>query len=499
LDLQEKQMNNNLLASVLSLIASLLIALSLFGCRELPQRPNVYAIAQGKGCEAELFQSNDGSSTPEIHKAPNYEYTLHFLEFTDQGWAYPVIDSRGNPSSTLSNRQIDCAIGDLASRLNSEDIRAFVYVHGWHHSAKDHDRDLERFQRLLKGQAIGQAEINKATGSKRAVIGFYIGWRGDSVELPFIKDVTFWGRKNAAHHVSEGSVREFFSRIKAIRNHWNRRNTERSKNCGKPEALTDHHDCPLRTVMIGHSFGAWVLYSATSPYLLETLAGTADLPEDASLPVTARERGIADLIVLLNPAFEASRYEPIYRAAMRYKNKTYESPLLVSITSTSDLATKYAFPLARFFNSIFQYPTTSDEESEAIKRTHGHVDRYITHLLKVDLSRSPSTEDGSRYACMDESRAITNMQEMRDRFIKSNLDSAGNFRLESGWTRQLCGGLTLEQKAIPGLDPYNVVWNIQTDGDVIQGHNGIVTIPLWDFVTQIYEDIRRIPKLALSR
>ncbi len=241
--------------------------------------------------------------------------------------------------------------------------------------------------------------------------------------------------------------------------------------------------------MIGHSFGAWVLYSATSPYILETLSGTSDLPKGTELPTTVRERGIADLVVLLNPAFEASRYEPVVRAARRYRIENYHSPLLVSITSTADLATKDAFPIARFFNSIFQYPATSDEQSIAMKHTHGHIDKYITHELTVDTARM-SVDPNSEPTCVvDAQGQRSDMREMRERFFSAARDPSGNVKLDANWVRPMCGGLKLTHVGHGEVDPHSIVWNVRTFKDVIPDHNGITTLPLRDFVTQLYGDI----------
>lgn len=440
------------------------------GCAVVPNRPYVSGIAADGACRQPPAPERRILSTPELSAAP--AYVLHFLEFDDQGWLYA--DAGGEPGWRPES-QIDCAIADLSQRIAAwREVRAFVYVHGWHHSSADDDHDLQKFRQLL---------ALEAARSRREVIGFYIAWNANTWDLPGLRDATFWGRKNAAHHVAEGSVREFFARIKALRNYWNRPNTERARNCGKPGDDSKGQGCPLRTVMIGHSFGGWILYASVEPYLLETLAGSSDLPGDATLPVTARERGIADLVLLLNPAFEASRYDPVFRAARRYHPAQYEPPLLVSLTSIADQATGSAFPIARFFNSALQYPATSDEESEAIKKTHGHIDRYLTHELYFDPA-------AARDDCAPDAA-------MKDFFSSATRD--GNLALPAHWRRQFCGGLTLASLAAPGADPYGIVWNIRTFANVIADHNDIANERVKNFVTQLYGDVGGSPRLPLAR
>jgi hypothetical protein len=452
----------------------LVAVLSLTGCADTPKHPYIAGPIALPECNNVPANAKKDEITPEI--AGNPPYTMHYLEFDDQGWPYSDTNQADNKWSP--GHQIDCAIKDLVEKLKKGPVRSFVYVHGWHHSADAKDRDVRRFRELLAKQA---HETN------RHVVGFYIGWEGDTLKFPILENFSFWGRKNAAHHIAEGSVREFFSRIKSLRNHYNDPDKNRSINCGEPTGWIEQNGCPLRVVMIGHSFGAWILYSATSPYILETLAGIADLPKEdnAKLPVTARERGIADLILLLNPAFEATRYEPVHRAARRYRPKNYESPLLVSVTSTADDATKTLFPIARFFNSIFQYPATSDEESIAMKRTHGHIDHYVTHELTLSTTSLPQQQE----------QPLCDRQSLRRDFFKL---PATHISLAPNWVRKMCGGLTLKSMANPELHPYSIVWNVRTFSEIIPDHNTITGQSLEEFFIELYGDLERTPRLEID-
>ena len=100
--------------------------------------------------------------------------------------------------------------------------------------------------------------------------------------------------------------------------------------------------------------------------------------------------------MLLNPAFEASRYDGVFEASRHYTPRDGAPPLLVTLTSTADWATKKAFPVARFVNSIFQYPSSSEEQSFAMKRTHGHIDRYLTHTLCLDGHDCPAPDEAKK-------------------------------------------------------------------------------------------------------
>ena len=473
-------------------VAAMVSLALVVGCAEMPHRPYVQAVSATvqAACNAPAIPDTIDVKdiTPEVPDSTSYR--LHFIEFDDQGWPH---QSKRHGSSKIPNAefQVDCAIADLASTLESENVRAFVYVHGWHHSAAHDDRDLNRFRELLTEEA-----RRGNPSSPRRVIGFYVGWNGNTVPAPLLKHLTFWGRKNAAHHVSEGTAREFFARIKALRDYWNQPTHKgRSENCGSDRAGMP---CPLRTIMIGHSFGAWILFSATSPYILETLSGVSDLPKDVQNAISERERSIADLVVLLNPAFEGSRYEPVFRASQRYRGHWYQPPLLVSVTSTADGATKTAFPIARFFNSIFQYPATSEAESEAMKHTHGHIERYLTHDLTADPLRT-SKDKNSRMTCVLRDGSESDPQTLRTRFYSSGLTPDGSLQLEPRWTREMCGGLTLRSLGNPTVPSDGIVWNIRTFKEVIPDHNSITTLPLLNFVQQLYGDVGATPRLKIAR
>lgn len=471
--------------AILSRLLLASMVLICVGCASVPEHAVLAQAQYNPDCDQPAtFDTEKGMATSRISLEP--PYTLHFLEFDDQGWEYPETSyhsaDKDSPSSPM-----DFAIKSLAKRVETRNVSTFVYVHGWHHSAKECDRDVRRFKELLAEQA----KIDKT----RAVIGFYIGWNGDSIDVPILKNATFWGRKNAAHHVSEGSVREFFARIKALRGHWNRHGSaERVKDCGATRSEIAAKDCPIKTVMIGHSFGGWILYASTAPYLIETLSETVDLPKNAQRPLSVREHGIADLVILLNPAFEASRYEPLHRIARQYRRDFYSPPLLVSITSQADLATKNAFPVARFFNTLFQYPSTSDEEAVAMKRTHGHIDDYLTHELTLDSNAKASAD----FQCSEYADLLITSERLRTAFFAPRIDGSGQLTLDKGWTRRMCGGLVLNQRATSDLGPYNIVWNLRTYSEIIAGHNDIVGDELKDFVRELYLDLARAPRVLIK-
>ncbi len=201
------------------------------------------------------------------------------------------------------------------------------------------------------------------------------------------------------------------------------------------------------------------------------------------------------MIVLINPAFEAVRYQPLHQAAINYKNKVVQPPLLVTITSSADTATRVWFPIGRFINNIFELPVTSGEQSEAMKQTHGHIELYQTHKLlgfgnnACPGWKPPGQLSASNSSVMLKNKAIEDLNSAR--FFQNNVDSATGL-LRRNWTRPFCGGVTLSLKP-PSLptqnrDPNSLVWNIYTDESLIKSHSDIMEEKFLEFVRQLYDD-----------
>lgn len=349
---------------------ALVLAGLLIGCaQQLPRRPIVNAVGLGLADEVACSSraADDAArTTPEVWE----NFTLHFVEFDDHGWTYPDVAQRGAPAEVgNANRQLDCALAHLIAELEGKHkVALYVYVHGWHHNASFADEDVRKFRKLLHAYA--------GLTPDRKVIGVYLGWDGQTMTTPVLQDLlTFVSRKNAAHRVADGRVREFFGRVKGLRAHYN--TGQGRLDCAERETNEDH--CKLRTVMIGHSFGGLILYSAVQPYILETLTIGTDVSATREQSKIPRSQGIADLVVLLNPAFEASLFEPVHRASLSFKEDL--PPLLVSLTSMGDKAVRRYFQWARNVTTVFQYPALSALESEALRDTIGNVDSYVSHSL----------------------------------------------------------------------------------------------------------------------
>jgi Alpha/beta hydrolase of unknown function (DUF900) len=242
-----------------------------------------------------------------------------------------------------------------------------VYVHGWKHNGDEKDPDLVQFTNQLN--EIRKVEL--ASGQPRRVVGVYVGWNGKRTTMPLVKEMTFWGRKRAADRVSQSaSVTRLLGAIDSIR-------SKRKQ----PRDLV---------VYVGHSFGARVLYNAVAQVLIHRTQlahpGTKGNPFDLV-------KGVGDLVILLNPAFEASLFTT-FNALHRsdYPFRDTQPPLVVSISSKTDKATKLAFPLGQ---------TLSFDRSPKRRTTVGNFSDYWTHSL-VPRSNGEAPEGAicSSQVCM---------------------------------------------------------------------------------------------------
>jgi hypothetical protein len=193
-----------------------------------------------------------------------------------------------------------------------------------------------------------------------------------------VKELTFWDRKNTAHKVGHGGVTEVVSRLELVRK-------------TKDATVGEQGRSRTRLVVIGHSFGGAVVYSALSQILMTGFVDTVG-PAGASTDV----KGFGDLVVLINPAFEATRFAPL--SDMANERRSYfasQLPVIVILTSEADDATKRAFPIGRWFSTFFEKHreetrkngvTGEDEvidQQKANITAVGHFDPYRTHYLRA--------------------------------------------------------------------------------------------------------------------
>jgi hypothetical protein len=181
----------------------------------------------------------------------------------------------------------------------SEQPLVVTYVHGWRNNSHPECADLKGFREFV-------GRLKKSNG--RDVIGVYMGWRGESTNIPLLTYLTFWNRKNGASKVAEGSISYALHRV----------GNEARKEKG-------------RSVLVAHSFGGRIVERAVAESVIAKGQGTAGAA--ASLP--------ADFIVLINPATESLNARQLQLAL---NTAPADPPTFVAIGAKNDGANGKAWP-----------------------------------------------------------------------------------------------------------------------------------------------------------
>ena len=283
-------------------------------------------------------------------------YDVAFVEFDDQGelWSFSQV--------LAADRLIREASESEHGALN------LVFIHGWQHNASPDDKNVAGLESLLS--QISGLERKSRGDAARRVVGVYIGWRGKTARLRLLAPFTFFSRFSGAKRVAGTAITETILRL-LLAGRGNPANT---------------------TVVVGHSFGGLILESALAQVFVGALsAAVAQDLHEVRFP--------ADLVLLVNPASQAMEAKQLIDIFERYHVKfqrsdaagrVYEVPLVVSMTSTADLATRVLFPVGMRFkglgNSFRPYGSEScarGRQADYFRHTAGHERALHSHLVEV--------------------------------------------------------------------------------------------------------------------
>jgi fermentation-respiration switch protein FrsA (DUF1100 family) len=377
-----------------------------------------------------------------------------FVEFDDYG-------------NFMSRAQLLGAV-QAASDTAAANGTVLVYAHGWHNGAEHGSESVKAFQDMVERAAkLDRASYPSQLG-RGNILGVYVGWRGDSIPSDGITKLasyalTFWDRKSAAHAIGQsGGAYELFLRLSAIRK------------INKASRLVVH----------GHSFGGAIVYSSIAQAMVEQIRRDAGDSPDEMEP-------LADLIVLINPAFEAMRLRPQLDLARSQEYKPNLPPRLIIITTEADQATGIAFPIGR---AIATLPDAyADQHSPEQNRTAvGHYIPFVTHQLhEVAASDCHEKSGASTIAVVqplevllrpDTSSLCIRPVVFRDakRLLLQRCDKPGDCGAVAG-SHYLMRGRVAE-----GLIPHRLpIMNIRTTDAVSTGHGDIRNSTLENFLVQL--------------
>jgi pimeloyl-ACP methyl ester carboxylesterase len=230
-----------------------------------------------------------------------------------------------------------------------------VYVHGWKNDARQDDGDYPKFKNLVDKLASDYKD-------RKQVVGIYVSWYARS--WPVVDNLTFWSRMRAADRIAQSAaVTKFIAGLESI--------------------LSRDVDKQNQLIVIGHSFGARMVYSATIQNLLHAVQ--REFPKDPKESYGI-VRGSADAVILVNPAFEASLFTGV--ASIFRKDEQFrpdQPPVLVSISTRNDRATGWWFPIGQWVGW----------RTDLERTTLGYFADYQTHTLQQakPLECFPSGEE----------------------------------------------------------------------------------------------------------
>lgn len=376
-----------------------------------------------ESCESHAIQLHN--------KGTEREYLLGFVEIDDQG--------------QLRNRvQMQALLNELYTLASKESLLINVFVHGWHHNAKQGDANVESFKLNLAELSKVESHLHQDR-TPRKVVGIYVGWRGESIDIPWINNVTFWDRKNTAHEVGYLGMAELLLRLEEIRN---------IKNTQEPPVKS-------RLVILGHSFGGAAVYSAAAQILADRFINSTG---DKNYVDNAE--GFGDLVVLLNPAFEALKYAPLYDLAQaRCSYFQDQPPRLVILTSEADYATKYAFPAGRVFSTFFETHSTikRNDCNRPLSYSEGAADRQAVGHFEFLQSHELHPASKSMAAVYHQAKAIWKNQQPGEAI------QFGSTELRN-----------LEHTVI-----HNPYLNVKVDKHLIENHNDVFRPEIMEFIRML--------------
>jgi len=414
----------------------------------------------------------DPTLCPELNATSSWLIPVAYVEIDEQG----AFQDRG---------QVDRALALV--REGEKPKYVVVFVHGWFHNADADDLNVQRFKCALNNLQ----SINDNAGEE--VIGIFVGWRGESWSLPLIKYATFWDRKNTSEEIGRGALVEFFMRLEG--------------------AVKPTPDTPNKLMIVGHSFGASVVFNSIGQILLARFVLDAEkLASATPTPTHAQSKpglvsGYGDLVVLVNPAIEATRIMPFFGTLNEYTTKRTDllSPAqparLVILSSEGDWATRGTFPVARVFSTLLEsyqdsrMRTPFGQEVEIRERhldwqTMANVAAIQTHL---PLRRvAPALWDGKCPPARPEWLG----QAIDER--KAEQRGKGEPETGAGWSAVFDGtGITLRHRGV--TTPSNPLWIMAVDTELIPSHTGIANPILICLFNELLGDPKVIKSEGLKQ
>ena len=312
---------------------------------------------------------------------------LAFLEFDEMGEMW-------------DHGQLDAALHLIETAKSKSDHPVVVtFTHGWKNNAEDRDGRQNHNVTGFEGVLDFLRRQDKYRGYP--IVGIFISWRGQIVSpyYPVRQQFSYFNRESAAIRIPGARMTAALTRI----------------------MVETHREKPgAHLIMVGHSFGGLMLERALSQAMTDFVlrhTGRAACAPDNPGP----DEAWADLVVFVNSAAAASEGKQMLNflkdhqatycvspesAAQDRQQRTRERPLLLSISSLGDIATRFGMPIGHAIPFLVQkaqgswrdYSTQADppgvtSQGSYYLSTTAHMEALQSHLI---VDTDPKTNDLSR-------------------------------------------------------------------------------------------------------
>ena len=339
-------------------------------------------------------------------------------------------------------------------------VATVVFVHGWKHNAHSDDSNVHSFRNLLQQAAELRAANSLPAGRK--LLGVYIGWRGLSLDLGFVTNLSYWERKQVAHQVGKGGVTEFLLRLE--------------------KAMVDPEKTNKNLLLItGHSFGGAIVLTSLNEVLLERIIAAKTDPQGCGewakpgCKTCVKSRPFGHGVVLLNPAIEANEALQLKENAAQKCFAPTQNRLLHVLSSDADKATNSSFQIGQHLGVSMRW-----REAE-LQRQFG---KQTVQLNESDLDTT----------------TVGNYVPFRTGYLKQDKTEP------TGWAYQNCVGVTIGEEEcidevserknhIPAAVNEPLAF-IQTDGEFIADHNDVFNANVAGYLMAIIAEQRYKRELA---
>jgi hypothetical protein len=399
------------------------------------------------------------------------EFSLGVVEFNDEGLLF-------------SSQQRDSVFKMIRDESKDGAI-IVVFVPGWKHNATVCDANLSCFREVLS--ALGRGE---GIGGRR-VIGVYLGWRGLTYCNPLGRQFSFWNRKRVGERLGGNQARHVIEDLVSLYNM-----IKNNKGGGN-----------TRFVAVGHSLGGGVLFSAVGPMYRQGLqdaikqarATNSDTlePIKGYHDILGHDVYFPDLVVLANPAFEAELYRrtPADLLTMRSEKKKFSQqqlPLLLSVSSEGDTATRGFFPVGQTLKVLFSPAMWIRGFPYLVRNitTAANYTPYVTDRARIwkPLPATPPSNQPRPDNCFNGSPAeVTGGDCGCDELTPLHLVLERTHSTNFSADQRFYGNVRLDH--LPSVDKYNPFLVVTATREVIRDHDDIFSP---NFISLLIKLVQRV-------